>query len=276
MLLNAKTRRLILNIPFAREVSNWLINLNNFKFFLALNRKVHYKRKIELLKGIGVDKRCFIVGNGPSLSVDQLSKIKNEDSFGANRVYKIFNKTEWRPMFYVIQDPYDYTTKDVYENIDVPYVFVSDYYWRKHGMSNQNAICYHINRNLRQSKQIPFSEDVSTYIQAAATVTYTMIQLAVYMGYKEIYLIGMDHNYSVVTDDKGNVIKTNNVKNHAFEDEKPQEVVANIAYMEDAYNAAKKYCEEHNVIIRNATIGGALEVFERVDFYELFGNNAND
>lgn len=270
MLLDANTRRMILKMPFAREMSNWLVNVNNSNFYSALNRKMHYKKKIETLKGIHKGKRCFIVGNGPSLSVDQLNKIKNEGSFGANRIYKMFDKSEWKPTFYVIQDPYDYTAKDIYEKINVPYLFVSDYYWRKRGMSNRNAICYHINRKLRQSEVIPFSEDVSSYIQAAATVSYTMIQLAVYFGYEEIYLIGMDHNYATVTDDKGKVIKVNNVKNHAFEDENPKEVVANIDYMESAYIAAKNYCEENNVIIRNATIGGSLEVFERINFNDLF------
>lgn len=137
------------------------------------------------------------------------------------------------------------------------------------GMSNPNAICYHIKRTLKQTPKLPFSQDCSQYIQAASTVTYTMIQLACYMGYNEIYLIGMDHTYANVTDDKGVVIKKNKVRSHAFEDEKPEEVVANISYMEDAYRTARQYCEAHGVKIYNATIGGALEIFERKDFWKI-------
>lgn len=271
MILSADTRRRILSLPGAREATNWIVNVDNDRFYKKLNRTKHYDRKIKSLKGIGTNKRCFIVGNGPSLTVDQLEVIKTEDSFGANRIYKMFSLTDWRPKYYVIQDKYD-MTKGVYEKLAVDYLFVSDFYWREHGMSNPNAVCYHIKRTLRQTKDLPFSEDASEYIQAASTVTYSMIQLAAYIGYDEIYLIGMDHTYANVTNDKGEIIQRNHVKNHAFEDEKPNEVVANISYMEDAYRRARKYCDEHNIKIRNATIGGHLEIFERTDFWTLFDN----
>ena len=269
MLLSAKTRKRILSIPFAREASNLIVNISNQKFYRGLNQKKHYDRMIRRLKGSKKGKRCFIVGNGPSLTVRQLEAIQNEDCFGANRIYKMFDQTSWRPKYYVIQDKYD-QTKGVYENLDVEYLFVSDFYWKEHGMRNPHAICYHINRMLRQGSSLPFSTDVSHYVQAAATVTYTMIQLAVYFGYTQIYLIGMDHTYANVTNDKGVIIQRNNVRSHAFEDEKPNEVVANIAYMEDAYRRARKYCEENGIGIYNATIGGALEIFERKDFWTLF------
>ena len=50
-------------------------------------------------------KRCFIVGNGPSLNERDLELIKDEYSFATNRIYNIFNKTAWRPTFYVCVDP---------------------------------------------------------------------------------------------------------------------------------------------------------------------------
>lgn len=269
MLLSAKTRKNILRIPFARVLSNLVVNISNESFYNRKNLENHFDEKIKSLKGTHNGERCFIVGSGPSLTIEQLEAIKNEDSFGANRIYKVFDKTLWRPKYYVIQDRYD-ETKGVYEKLGTKYIFVSDFYWKEHGMSNHRAICYHIKRALKQTSDLPYSVDVSQYVQAASTVTYTMIQLATYMGYKELYLIGMDHIYANVTNDKGVIIQRNNVRTHAFEDEKPNEVVANIAYMEDAYRTARKYCEANNIKIYNATIGGSLEVFERKDFWELY------
>lgn len=268
MILSANTRKFILSFPLAREIVNLIVNQSNRKFYSKLNKLNHFDLKIEHLKDLNKDKRCFIVGNGPSLTLEQLEKIKNEDCFGANRIYKMFKKTEWRPQYYVIQDKYD-MTKGVYDTLDVPYLFISDIYWKEHGMKNPNAICYHTERSLKQTSNLPFSEECSKFIQVASTVTFTMIQLACYMGYKEIYLIGMDHTYANVTNDKGVIIWKNNVKSHVFEDERPNEVVANISYMEDAYKAAKKYCEVHDIKIYNATIGGELEVFERIDFWKI-------
>ncbi|MDM5314908.1 DUF115 domain-containing protein [Fictibacillus sp. b24] len=269
MLLSANARRKILKLPFARELSNWIVNMSNSFFYSSLNIKGNHAETIKSIKNTEQGKRCFIVGNGPSLTFEQLEKIKHEDCFGANRVYKLFSETDWRPKYYVIQDPYD-MTKGIYENLDVRYLFVSDYYWRMHGMENPKAICYHIKRKLHQTKDLPFSEEISNYVQAAATVTYSMIQFAVYLGYDEIYLIGMDHTYANITDDKGNIIKRNAVKNHAFSDEKPNEVVANIEYMECAYLSAKEYCDMKNIKIFNATVGGELEIFNRVNFWNLF------
>lgn len=268
MILSAKTRKIILSFPLAREATNMIVNITNKSFYKKLNKQKHFDEKIKSLKNTKKGKRCFIVGNGPSLTAEQLDAIVNEDCFGANRIYKMFEKSQWRPDYYVIQDKYD-NTKGVYEKLDVKYLFVSDFYWKEHGMKNPQAVCYHINRALRQTENLPFSEECSEYIQAASTVTFTMIQLAAYMGYSEIYLIGMDHTYANITNDKGVIIQKNNVRNHAFEDEKPNEVVANIVYMEAAYRTAKKYCEKHNVKIYNATIGGALEIYERKDFWKV-------
>lgn len=61
-------------------------------------------RRISGIKDVYKGKRCFIVGNGPSLRVDDLDKIKNEYSFASNKIYKIFDKTMWRPDYYVICD----------------------------------------------------------------------------------------------------------------------------------------------------------------------------
>lgn len=268
MLIKTETRKAILRIPFAREASNAIVNFNNSLFYTSLNRKNDFQSRIKKLKGRKKGKRCFVVGNGPSLTVEQLEAIKKEDCFSANRIYKMFDKTSWRPLYYVVQDKYD-STKGFYENLEVKTLFVSDFYWREHGIKNPNAICYHIHRTLKQTSNIPFSVDCSKFVQAASTVTFTMIQFAVYLGYSEIYLIGMDHTYANVTNDRGEIIQKNNVKSHAFEDEKPNEVVANISYMEDAYRVARRYCEEHGVKIYNATIGGALEIFNRTDFFSV-------
>lgn len=269
MLLKADMRKKILKIPFARELTNFYVNICNLKFYnKRQNQK--YKEKILSMKNSSNTKRCFIVGSGPSLTMEQLDKISKEDSFGANRIYKVFENTKWRPNYYIIQDPYDPTPRENYERLKVDNLFVSDYYWRENGMNNKNAICYRTKRTLKQKRSLPFSSNIEKYIQVAGTVTYTMIQMAVYFGYKEIYLIGMDHYYANITNDKGEFVKKSNIKSHVFEDEKPSEVVANISYMEDAYRSAKSYCEKNNVKIYNATLGGYLEVFDRVDFWKLF------
>ena len=63
-------------------------------------------KPLRKLKGIHEGKRCFIIGNGPSLKADDLTMIKDnrEISFAFNRIFHIFSETDWRPTYYISQD----------------------------------------------------------------------------------------------------------------------------------------------------------------------------
>ena len=108
-----------------------------------------------------------------------------------------------------------------------------------------------------------FSKDLSVCIYDCFTVTNMAIQLAVYLGFKEIYLIGADCNYNL---EKIHFIETKGI------DDKQK----NAKYLPHAvemsikgYEAAQKFAKTMNVKIFNATRGGNLEVFERVNFDDL-------
>ena len=65
-----------------------------------------YGKTLSSYKNKYSGKRCFLIGNGPSLKAEDLTKLyKNGDiTFAFNRVYNIFDDTEWRPKFYISQD----------------------------------------------------------------------------------------------------------------------------------------------------------------------------
>ena len=79
------------------------------------------------------------------------------------------------------------------------------------------------------------------------------------MGFKEIYLLGVDCNY----------LKGSN-QNYFFKDKVIDNKDHNVYSMILDYQAVQKYAEKNNIKIFNATRGGALEVFPRVDFDSLF------
>ena len=85
------------------------------------------------------------------------------------------------------------------------------------------------------------------------------------MGFEKIYLLGTDFTQ------KGNVGEKGN---HIYDDifTEKRKIVGNSFY-DIALNAleiAKEYADAHGIKIYNATRGGKLEVFERVDFDSLF------
>ena len=56
---------------------------------------------ISKLENIGLGKRIFLVGNGPSLNDMNLDLLENEDTMKMNRIDLLFPKTKWRPTYYI-------------------------------------------------------------------------------------------------------------------------------------------------------------------------------
>ena len=219
--------------------------------------------------------RCFIIGNGPSLQVSDLERLKDEYCFATNRIFTIYANTSWRPTFYAAQDGevIDNMKKDLPGTIaESFYSFISAKQYHKYPeafCSSKNVAMIPMRYKPPKKNLYGFSKDASKEVFEGLTITYTCIQLAVYMGFSEIYLLGVDHNYSIEIDDDGNIIKQNTgEKNYFAEAEVPIDSInlPKVVEMTRAYLTAEKYCKAHGIHIYNATRGGKLEAFERVDF----------
>lgn len=221
--------------------------------------KEYYNPALEKFKNIHIEKRCFIVATGPSLEKSDLEVLyrNKEICFGVNRIFNLTN-CNWIPDYYVAVD-----TK-----------FLNDYY--------QEIINYPVKAKFLHGARVDndykdevyslhcvtddifdelplFSEDIAHVGYGGATVTYVCIQIAAYMGFKEIYLLGVDCNYLI-----------NSRNNYFFTDQKEDNIKHKTDRMLLSYQAAKEYMLSHDIEILNATRGGKLEVFERVDFDSLF------
>ena len=97
-----------------------------------------------------------------------------------------------------------------------------------------------------------------------------MIQLYVYMGIREIYIIGCDNSYGREIAKDGNIINHGTSSYFGGSEQKDMNIAAATWQMNLAYEYARKYADEHGIKIYNATRGGHLEAFERIDFNFLF------
>lgn len=243
--------------------------LNNF-----INKR-KYRNALQDLKGLHQGERCFIIGNGPSLTADDLTSLKSEYTFAANRIFYIFDKTEWRPTFYCAQDLM--VVKDIADKIggmwtlfDKVFLNSNCYKFFRREESNCKNVLFFNPKYKNGHKKILFSEDISDFIFDGGSVTYAAIQIAVYMGFSKIYLIGVDHNYAA-TSFKNNEISSSDVANSYFEGmptnlkmTKPNTEGSTLSFIK-----AKEFCDSHNVIIMNATRGGKLEVFPRISLEDI-------
>lgn len=233
-----------------------------------------YARKLKKFKNIHKGETCFIIGNGPSLSPKDLEIINKNNivTFGFNRIYLVFDKTDWRPTYYISQD--EKMLGNCAENIDkmdLPYKFIPLFHKYYYNIEIKNA--YYINLVSSNTDYPLFSDDISRYFGYSTTVAYSAAQFAAYMGFTKIYLLGIDHNFSTYQNDKGEIITDESVKDY-FSDEyfkdKAQLYIPNLDASTRAFLSMKKYCDNNNIEVYNATRGGKLEVFQRVDFDSLF------
>lgn len=231
---------------------------------------------LQTLKGIHEDKRCFIIGNGPSLRVEDLDMLKGEYTFAANRIFTIFDKTDWRPTYYLSID--DKVLKDFQNDflrLDLGHMFINHKCCPIEAPTNRLTKIFHsaltmiVDQYQNDCASMYISEDVSSHFCDGQTVTFDSIQLAIYMGFKEIYLIGVDHNYSKVLDAAGKVHIDPTVQDYFDNRQYEHTYPANLKASQYAYTIAREYCDTHGITIRNATRGGKLELFKRVNFDEL-------
>lgn len=232
-------------------------------------------KKLQKLKDIHKGKMCVIVGNGPSLNPKDLDVLHQNQviTFGFNRIYHIFDKTEWRPTYYVSQDEKMLAgcVKEV-EALQANVKFIPAEMEWYHNIKINDIRSFHIKTH--DVDDMPdFSEDISKCIYNSKTVVYTAMQIAVYMGIREIYLIGVDHHFHTSINDKGEIIVDPTAKDYFCEGynvDKEQLYIPNTDKSTLTFIAAKRYADAHGIKIYNATRGGKLEVFPRADFDELF------
>lgn len=232
--------------------------------------KSKYSKRLKEFKNIHKGESCFIVGNGPSLTAEDLEIIhKNKiPSFGFNRIYFIFEKTNWRPTYYISQD--EKTLKNCTEQVnemDLPYKFIPLHLKFYYGINIDKA--YYFNMFLTDSGSVNCFGNFANLVEISKTVAYTAAQLAAYMGFKKIYLIGVDHSFSVVKNDKGEIIRDENAKDYftdAYNTDKNELYIPNLDASTRTFLKMKKNCDANGIEVYNATRGGKLEVFPRVDF----------
>lgn len=215
-------------------------------------------------------KRCFITCTGPSLTIRDLESLNNEYVFGMNSICLIHDKTDWKPDFFGIQDDHVYDkVADTLLKTDNGVVFAPYDFFVSKG-TPQDWIyfpfsgAYHAyDRYYRGKFWSWFSDDCYATVYGGFTITYSLMQLAVYMGFDEIYLIGADCSY---LGQKQHFIDHGHVTSTQSNLTATDRLVA-------SYTAAKQYCDNHNVKIINVTRGGCLEVFPRLGLEEVLRNN---
>ena len=217
--------------------------------------------------------RCFLIGNGPSLTVDDLDKIAGETSFSCNLIYKIFDTTQWRPTYHCITDGVFTSTvsREIVREITMPF-FTNDKAYNQMKKKPKNTTF--VWRYLRDPYFV-HPNMLAYYVPASATVMTFMIELAMYMGFSEIYLVGVDCSNGFVGNshfirdyENPEMLRIEETRRRNLVHGKQLSLEELGEYRQQrsmfAYSQLRKHAEKHGIKIYNATRGGLLEEFERV------------
>lgn len=221
--------------------------------------------------------RCFLIGNGPSLRAEDLTRLHEggEISFAFNRVYNIFDQTPWRPTFYISQDEKMLAgCADVVNGQELLTKFIPIQLNWWHDIRIDGSTYYNIiDQQVDDPLKFGFSDDIAHEIFNSSTVMYTAAQIAAYMGFAKIYLIGVDHHFHISQNNKGEILVDNTVKDYfsdKYNEDKVNLYIPNTEKSTLTYVAMKYHCEKRGIQVLNATRGGKLEVFPRIPFDSLF------
>lgn len=235
------------------------------------NQNKDEMEKLSKLKDSHKGERCFIIGTGPSLTITDLELLSDEVTFAPNRIYELFNQTKWRPTFYINQD---HTLikefGDKIKTVNAELIFLPVDY-REDFTGNQYRFFVLKHQEFYPHKA-PFSRDISKFLAQGFTVTYGAIQIAVYMGFTEIYLLGIDHNYNITRDANGKPIRNEKAGDNYANGMQGYVNMNNLPRIEEttiAYETAEMVSKKYGVKIYNATRGGKLEAFERIELEKV-------
>ena len=219
--------------------------------------------KLEEFRNKHKGEDCFIIGNGPSLNEMDLSLLNDYHTFGLNKIHLIFDRKPFDLSYHVAVNPY------VIEQIKKEIVNLNCDSFLSYTPALINRITSKNIYYLGDTKSNEFFyKDITKGMRQGNTVTYVAMQLAYFMGFKNIYLIGVDHNFSQQGKPNEKQKMSGNDPNH-FDPNYFKGQVWQLADLEGSeihYLLAKYFFEKDNRNIFDATYMGKLDVFQKISF----------
>ncbi len=228
-------------------------------------------RRLAALKDVHKGKRAFIIGNGPSLKQTDTSKLKNEITFGMNRIYLAFPEWGFTTSYLCVTN--DLVVEQFVDDISALPIpkFIA---WRSHRHFNYQLPLTQLPTFVYTTYTGPkFSTDVRWRVWEGATVTNLALQLAFHMGIEKAILIGVDHNFADKGEANKTIVSQGDDANHFMPNYFGKGVkwqLPDLDTSEIGYALAREAYHRAGREVVDATVGGKLKIFPKVDYNSLF------
>ena len=197
-----------------------------------------------------------------------LSLLKGFRTFGLNKIYLIFKKLELNLTYHVAVNPLVIKqSAEEFRSLKCP-SFLS--------MRAADGVLPRMKHIYRICTDAPllFQPDAAQALSEGYTVTYVAMQLAFFMGFSTVYLIGVDHNFKTQGKPNSQHVMQGEDPNHFdptyFKDQSWH--LPDLEGSELAYQLAKFVFERNGRNIYDATVDGKLLVFPKITYQEAIKN----
>ncbi len=237
------------------------------------------------LKDIHRDERCFILGNGPSLSEIDLSQLKDEITFTVNDLFYKADFDKIATTYHIFADPHyynnlEYVLSKLQGCANLKGIFIESNGYQKMKQQNLNLkYPMYVYSNGIEVEDLGFLEiDLCKQLPYFCTVVQSAVAIAAYMGFKEIYLLGCDCSGVLNYIDRRHGEK---MKHYAFdlpEDEgkKQQEIQITSEQMFfewyhifKSYRMLRQLFDKKEIKFINLTENSILDSLEKGNFYHV-------
>ncbi len=225
------------------------------------------KEGVAKLQGAYSGQPMLIVGNGPSLNRTPLDDFSHVASIGMNKIDLIYDRTSWRPSLVVccnqlvVAQHWQQLT-----STDIP-AFISWKTRRRMPKAARKTANYFVER-----PTMDFSEDLTAGVGTCPTVTYACLQFAYYMGADPVVLVGVDHSFNTSQSGANKVERRQGADMNHFDPNYFSSAslwqLPDLDKSELAYSLARQAFEKDGRRVYDATIGGKLTIFPRIEIEE--------
>lgn len=251
----------------AKRVSNAVVRRLfsiPFKFSWSLSKKgIENRKTLTSYKDLHKGEHCYLVANGPSLKNMDLSFLENSISFGLNRIYLAYDDMGFKNDYLVsINGLVLSQFNDEIQGLTIP-KFLN---WESKSSFKADDSIHYIYKSFTGKN---FGRDISKSLNPAATVTYAALQIIFYMGFSEVIIIGMDHNFETKKKNRPNEteVRDEEVDNNHFHPnyfpKGSKWQTPDLISSEYFYKMAKKEFEKDGRKIVDCTVNGKCNIFEK-------------
>lgn len=228
------------------------------------------RNRLAVLRGAHAGSPAVIVGNGPSLRIEDLEALHHAGgmvTFAFNKIFLAFARTAFRPTYYMVEDfLVAENNARAIDAIKGPTKLFPETLLRW-VQADETTVLFGLTHRLLEDAESLFSEDPLDF-KWGSSVVHTAIQWALYLGCDPVYLIGVDFRFEIRDPGANAVLTGRGEVNHFLPDYRLPGERWNRPMLDltrHAYGAAFAYAQQTGRRVFNATRGGELEVFPRYD-----------